>query len=236
MNDGGEMAAGSVVTSPTPIRVFLVADIRLYRDGIVRALADNREVQIVGAVSPRVADCAEQIKRTAPAVLLMEGSAIRDDALWTRIDSIPPDCRVVAFGVIDDEREVIHCIERGVAGFISREAGLEELTEIIQSVARGKFSCSPRETALLLKSVRNLAADRRPAPSSCLTFREQQVIALVDNGLSNKDIAQRLGIELSTVKNHIHNILSKLHTRRRGQAAASVRLASSVNPVTPAVR
>jgi DNA-binding NarL/FixJ family response regulator len=78
-----------------------------------------------------------------------------------------------------------------------------------------------------------LAADRRPEATSCLTLREQQVIALVDNGLSNKDIAQRLGIELSTVKNHIHNILSKLHTTRRGQAAASVRRRLSADSVTP---
>jgi two-component system nitrate/nitrite response regulator NarL len=230
------MTARSVVASPNRIRVFLVADIRLYREGIVRALADSAEVQIVGSASPRVTDCSDQIQRAAPAVVLMEGSAIRDDSLWARIDSIPPKCRVVAFGVLDDEREVIHCIERGVAGFISREAGLEELTEIIQSVARGEFSCSPRQTALLLQGVRNMASDRRPGPSSCLTLREHQVIALVDSGLSNKNIAHKLGIELSTVKNHIHNILSKLHTTRRGEAAASVRLASSSSTVTPAIR
>jgi two-component system, NarL family, nitrate/nitrite response regulator NarL len=221
------------VTSRSRIRVFLVADIRLYRDGIVHALSENPGVAIVGAASPLLPDCEDQIQRAEPAVLLIEGSAIHDDALVTRIDSIAPGCRVVAFGVINDEREVIHCVERGVAGFVSRDAALEQLVEIIQSVARGEFSCSPRESALLIQGVRSLAADRRPGAPSCLTLREQQVIALVDNGLSNKDIAQRLGIELSTVKNHIHNILSKLHTTRRGQAAASVRLTPSADRVTP---
>ena len=220
-------------SSPSRIRVFLVADIRLYRDGIVQALSENPDVEIVGAASPMLPDCEHQIQRAAPAVLLIEGSAIREGSLAMRVESIAPGCRVVAFGVIDDEREVIHCVEQGVAGFVSRDAALDQLVEIVQSVARGEFSCSPQATALLLQGVRSLAADRRPGAPSCLTLREHQVIALVDNGLSNKDIAHRLGIELSTVKNHIHNILSKLHTTRRGQAAASVRITSSAGRVTP---
>jgi two-component system nitrate/nitrite response regulator NarL len=227
------MTCHVLVTTPSRIRVFLVADIRLYRDGIVHALAENPDVEVVGAASPMVPDCEYQIQRAVPGVLLIEGSAIGKDSLVTRIDSIVPGCRVVAFGVIDDEREVIHCVVHGVAGFVSRDAALDQLVEIIQSVARGEFSCSPRETALLLQGVRSLAVDRRPGTASCLTLRETQVIALVDNGLSNKDIAQQLGIELSTVKNHIHNILSKLHTARRGQAAASVRRTSSTGRVTP---
>jgi DNA-binding NarL/FixJ family response regulator len=227
------MTCHALATSPGRIRVFLVADIRLYRDGIVRAFADNPDVEVVGAASPMLPDCEQLIQRAEPAVLLIEGSAIHDESLVKRIDSIAPGCRVVAFGVIDDERELIHCVEQGVAGFVSRDAALEQLVEIIQSVARGEFSCSPRETALLVQGVRSLAADRRPGAPSCLTLREQQVIALVDTGLSNKDIAQRLGIELSTVKNHIHNIVSKLHTTRRGQAAASVRRTSSSSRVTP---
>ncbi|HEV7389301.1 MAG TPA: response regulator transcription factor [Gemmatimonadaceae bacterium] len=215
-----------LATSPSRIRVFLVADIRLYRDGIVQALTDNPDVEVVGAASPMLPDCEHHIQLAEPDVLLVEGSAIREDSLVTRLDAIAPGCRVVAFGVVDDEREVIHCVEQGVSGFISRDAGLDQLVEIIRSVARGEFSCSPRETTLLLKGVRSLTADRRPGAPPCLTVREQQVIGLVDNGLSNKDIAHRLGIELSTVKNHIHNILSKLHTTRRGEAAASVRRTS----------
>lgn len=220
-------------SSPSRIRVFLVADVRLYRDGMLHALSEYRGVEVVGAASPLLPDCEHLIQRAAPAVLLIEGSAIREGSLVKRVESIVPGCRVVAFGVIDDEREVVHCVEQGVAGFVSRDAALDQLVEIVQSVARGEFSCTPRETALLLQGVRSLAADRRPGAPSCLTLREQQVIALVDNGLSNKDIAHRLGIELSTVKNHIHNILSKLHTTRRGQAAASVRRTPSGGRVTP---
>jgi DNA-binding NarL/FixJ family response regulator len=220
-------------TSPSRTRVFLVADIRLYRDGMVHALTDNADVEVVGAASPTLPNCEHDIRLAEPAVLLIEGSALREDSLVTRLDSIAPGCRVVAFGVVDDEREVIHCVEQGVSGFVSRDAGLDQLVEIIQSVARGEFSCTPRETTLLLQGVRTLAADRRPGAPSCLTGREQQVIALVDNGLSNKDIAHRLGIELSTVKNHIHNILSKLHTTRRGEAAASVRRTPSGGRVAP---
>ena len=224
------------LTSPNRVRVFLVADVRLYRDGIVHAFADHVGVEVVGAASPMLPDCEQEIQRAAPAVLLIEGSAIRGDSLVARIDSIVPGCRVVAFGVVDDEREVISCVQHGVAGFVSREAALDQLVEIIQSVARGEFSCSPRETALLLRGVRSLVADGRPGTPSCLTHREQQVLALVDNGMSNKDIAQRLGIELSTVKNHIHNILSKLHTTRRGEAAASIRRLPSPDRANPAAR
>ena len=227
------MASHVLGASPSRVRVFVVADIRLYREGLAHALADDPCVEIVGAVSPMVPDCERQIQQAAPAILLVEGSAIDDGALVARVDALVPGCRVVAFGVLDDEHEVIHCVEQGVAGFVSRDATLSQLVDTIQSVARGEFSCTPRDTALLLQRVRRSAAERRGEAPSVLTGREQQVIALVDAGLSNKDIAHRLGIELSTVKNHIHNILSKLHTTRRGQAAATVRRTASAPRVSP---
>jgi len=210
-------------TMSTRVRVFLIADVRLYRDGIVRAFSAHPDIEVVGAASSVSPDCEQEIERVAPSVLLIEGSAISQNPVVARIGSVVAGCRVVAFGVVDDEREVISCVAHGVSGFVSREAGLDQLVDIIQSVARGEFSCSAQETALLLRGVRTLVADRRAGPISCLTHREQEIIALVDTGLSNKGIAHRLGIELSTVKNHIHNIQSKLHTTRRSQAAASFR-------------
>jgi DNA-binding NarL/FixJ family response regulator len=91
-------------------------------------------------------------------------------------------------------------------------------------VTRGEFLCSPGTAATLLRRVAALAAERHTADNGArLTPREQQVVRLIDEGLSNKEIARRLSIEVRTVKNHVHSILEKLQVRRRGEAAARMR-------------
>jgi DNA-binding CsgD family transcriptional regulator len=94
----------------------------------------------------------------------------------------------------------------------------------ILGVARGEFSCSPRFAAVLIHRVRPLPQERAPAAEdSRLTPRERGILSLVDEGLSNKEIATRLGIEVCTVKNPFHLVLEKLHATRRSQAAARAR-------------
>ena len=92
---------------------------------------------------------------------------------------------------------------------------------------RGEAACSPRVAAALLRRVadRGARARRLDGEFAPLTSRERQIVALIDEGLSNKEIAARLCIELSTVKNHVHNLLEKLGARGRGEAAARVRMA-----------
>jgi DNA-binding NarL/FixJ family response regulator len=99
------------------------------------------------------------------------------------------------------------------------------LIATLASVVRDEMACSPRIAAALLRRVASLAVERSPWPSGArLTARELEVLGLIDEGLSNKQIAGRLCIELATVKNHVHNILEKLQVGRRSEAALQVRM------------
>jgi len=135
--------------------------------------------------------------------------------------------------VVDEERQALRCAEAGVAAFVTGEATGEQLLAAILDVGRGEFSCSPRISALLVERVRTLSQSAAaPTPHAHLTPRERAIADLVAEGLSNKEIAARLGIELCTVKNHVHHILEKLQVARRTQAAARVRRARPVRPAT----
>jgi DNA-binding NarL/FixJ family response regulator len=131
---------------------------------------------------------------------------------------------MVALAVPDQEARVLACAEAGVSSYVPREASLADLAAAIESAARGEAVCSPRMTALLFRRVRVLSRVRpEPAEVPELTARQWEIIDLIDEGLSNKEIARRLYIEVPTVKNHVHNILDKLQVRRRSEAAARVR-------------
>lgn len=138
-----------------------------------------------------------------------------------------PDVKVVALAVAETETEddIISCAEAGIAGYVPREGSGEDLLWTIEHVARGEAPCSPRIAATLLRRVAALAAERRPASRGAtgLTPRQRQIVGLIGQGLSNREIAQRLCIELSTVKNHVHSALEKLGTNRRAEAVALLR-------------
>jgi DNA-binding NarL/FixJ family response regulator len=142
-----------------------------------------------------------------------------------------PGARVLAITVPNREPAVIECAESGVAGFLTTDASIDDLVAAVEAVARGELLCSPSSAGMLLRRLGSLARELpRPSAVAALTSRELEVVELVEQGLSNKQIAQRLCIELPTVKNHIHHILEKLGVRRRGDAAALVRSGAVSRP------
>jgi DNA-binding NarL/FixJ family response regulator len=201
------------------VRALVASDIRLYREGLAAGLAGSR-VEVAGTAAD-AASTVELARSLAPDVVLVDlVMAGWEDAVRT----VAGGARVVVLGVREVEDEVIACAEAGVAGYVTREASLEELTDVVEGVARGESPCSPRISALLLRRVAETAGRRREAPSAeRLTRREAEIVGLIDEGLSNKQIAGRLSIELATVKNHVHSILEKLQVERRAEAAARVR-------------
>jgi DNA-binding NarL/FixJ family response regulator len=128
----------------------------------------------------------------------------------------------VTLGVDDGDDDVLAWAEAGVSGYVARDASFEDLVETVRAVARGELRCSPRLAATLLRRVTALAGDA-PHSATRLTQREREISSLLEAGLSNKEIAGRLYIELPTVKNHVHNILRKVGASRRGEAAALLR-------------
>jgi two-component system, NarL family, nitrate/nitrite response regulator NarL len=207
---------------PAPVvTVFLVSEVRLYRDGIGRLLEQREDIDVVGTAATHLEARSLLADATADVVLLDAPLALGEEALrWLGV----PHQKVVVLAVLEDEDEVIAWAEAGAVGYVSRDGSSDDLIATIKAVARGETLCSPRMVAALLRRLASVADGSRPrSPISSddrLTPRERQVANLIGQGLSNKEIARRLCIELPTVKNHVHNILRKLEVSRRGQAAA----------------
>ena len=130
--------------------------------------------------------------------------------------------KVIAISINGDRNDVVAWAEAGVAGFATRDDSLGDLIDIVKCVARDEMPCSPPVAAALLRRVGVLAAGRTE-PECRLTSRELEIIALIERGLSNKEVARALYIQLATVKNHVHNILEKLQVGRREDAVEVVR-------------
>jgi two-component system nitrate/nitrite response regulator NarL len=132
-----------------------------------------------------------------------------------------PDASVVVLGVSGDAAEIVRWAERGVAGILTEDDGLDELDAVAVTVASGRAACSGPVGGVLLRqfSVRALAAPGVRADMVHLTPREREVLALIELGWTNKQIASHLCIEVRTVKNHVHNLLEKLRVGRRSEAA-----------------
>jgi DNA-binding NarL/FixJ family response regulator len=133
-----------------------------------------------------------------------------------------PTVRIVGFAAADGEVELMEGVEAGVMGFVSRSGSVDELVSAIECVDRGEAVVSPRVTAMLAQRLARISTpsvNNNQAPEQ-LTPRELEILTLIVDGLSNKEIGVRLFIELPTVKNHVHSILQKMHVRRRGEAAA----------------
>jgi DNA-binding NarL/FixJ family response regulator len=144
---------------------------------------------------------------------------------------LSPSTRVVALTVPEIERAVIACVEAGISGYVTREGSLEDLVAVVEGVVRGETIMSPKMVASLVRRVSALAGDRsEEAARARFTLREQQIVDLLKVGLSNKQIAARLGIELATVKNHVHNILEKLHVHRRAEAVSLLMRRATPSP------
>jgi DNA-binding NarL/FixJ family response regulator len=206
-----------------PIRVMVLADVQLYREGLSRLLSAEESIVLAGA-GPINGHALERIVATRPDVVLLEGPAACETMIVQDLAKLAPEIKVLAYGVQDEERQALRCAEFGVAAFVMADATGQELIGAILGLARGEFRCSPRVAAMLVRRVSALAQGRGQDPrQERLTPRECCIVKLIDEGLSNKEIARRLGIELSTVKNHVHHILEKLHALRRAQAAAQFR-------------
>lgn len=202
--------------------VLIVARVRFYREGLATLFDGLPGVHVV-ATAADAAQALAAIAAHRPDVALV---AVEDDAAPTLVRAITQaraETRVVALGIADDHPDVMPLAEAGVAGYVTSDAGGDEVVAIVERVGRGEAACPPRIAAALLARVATMAGERRDKDPARLTMREREIVALIERGLSNKQIAHRLCIEVTTVKNHVHNILEKLNVERRGEAAAAFR-------------
>ena len=218
--------------SDLPSRVIIVSDTRLYREGLALSLACVDRVIVVG-VADAVASALTCIEEKNPDVALLDFAMHDALELPHAITAAQMQVKIVAFSVADKADEVCECAEAGIAGYVARNGSKDDLIAAVDSAVRGEVHCSPRVAASLFRRLAtHVQTTRQRPPKAALTSREQDIVALIDRGLSNKEIARQLKISLPTVKNHVHNILDKLQVRRRGAAAALLREVALARPTT----
>jgi DNA-binding NarL/FixJ family response regulator len=220
---GVSATADSVSDPALPVRVAVLCEVRLYREAIAALLSEADGLEVVGtAAGPR--NLPEQVRKASADVALL--GVVREsgiDAIRETARHLPAG-KVLVLGLSEPEDDVIAWVEAGAVGCVPRECTLESSVHAIKRVAAGEAFYSPRATASLSRRVRGLAADEAlQCEQALLTARETQVLRLIRQGLSNKEISLHLSIEVATVKNHVHSILRKLNLHRRGDAAAWLR-------------
>ena len=223
-------AAGQAST-----RVALFTRVRLYREGLTRLLAGRVACAAFDA-NREPDEWLGRVVAFAPDVALLDVATLRSGDQLAPLRAALPALRIVAFGLAEEEEDVLACAHTGVAAFVSRDASVEDLLSAIAGARRGELHCSPRLAALMFGHLAALARETVTPTGSTLTMRQREILALVEQGLTNKEIAARLSIEISTVKNHVHHLLERLQVRHRwevGMAIRRVRLASASASETP---
>jgi two-component system, NarL family, nitrate/nitrite response regulator NarL len=207
-------------------RVVIATDVRLFREGLAEILGRQTAVTVVGIAS-HASEALERVAELRPDVALVDVGMLDGLACVRAMTRLSGETKVVALGATDSEAGIVSCAEAGVAGFVPRDGSLDDLVSAVEYVTRGELACSPRAAAVLLRQVSTLALARAtPASMPALTVRELDVLRLLDRRMTNKEIARQLGIEVATVKNHVHNLLEKMQVHRRRDAVdtAKVRL------------
>jgi two-component system, NarL family, nitrate/nitrite response regulator NarL len=199
------------------MNVLIVSDVRLHREGVAALLGQIPEVRVIGAVDVTTALRHPPTRRANAAVLDLPASECQK--IVPALRRLRRGMQIVAIGIREVESEVLACAAAGVDGYVPLDAAAEDLVIALRGAMRRELVCSPKVAAALY----NCAGLLRAVSAEPLTVRELEVIDLMNEGLSNKEIARRLQIEASTAKNHVQNILSKLQVHRRGQAAAKLR-------------
>lgn len=197
------------------LRVVVASDVRLYCEGLQLLLSQDG----LASVDTRMnyADALRCIQALKPDVLIIDTTMPEAERLASEVPLASASTAMIVLAVEENDEEIWTWAQVGVSSFVTRDADLAELRRAVVLAARNEALCSPRVARGLLRKIYDGAhlPDAPLPPRARLTLREHDVVRLVRDGLGNKEIAQELGIELSTVKNHVHNILEKLQVRRR---------------------
>ena len=201
-------------------RVLIASDVRVYREGLELLLRDADGIVLVG-MAENAQDAVQNVCGLQPDVVLLDMSMQDAFSVARRVVRTVKDAKIVALAVPEAESDVLTCAEIGIAGYVKRDGSLHDVLAAIDAAARGEVSCSPRIAGILFRRVAALSTNGRVAGAHGLfTARETQIVRLLQEGQSNKMISRNLGIELATVKNHVHSILAKLGVHRRAEAVS----------------
>jgi DNA-binding NarL/FixJ family response regulator len=207
------------MSPPAAIRVLVADDQRVVREGLVLLLELLGGIEVVGAAAD-----GEQAMALAvdlrPHVVLMDLRMPRLDgvAATRRLRERDPGVRVIALTTYDDEHSVMEAVRAGARGYLTKDAGAEEIRQALEAVVRGEAAIDPAVQPHLLDALATGAPASAGTLPDGLTPREAEVLSLIAEGLSNAEIAHRLVVSEATVKSHINHLFTKIGVRDRAQA------------------
>ncbi|GAA2780151.1 response regulator transcription factor [Kitasatospora sp. CM 4170] len=209
------------VETPAPVRVFLLDDHEVVRRGVHDLLDGEPDLEVVGEAAT-----AEQALVRVPAlrpdvavldVRLGDGDGV---AVCRELRSRMPDLACLMLTSFDDEEALLDAVMAGAAGYVLKQISGTDLVAAVRTVASGRSMLDPGAATRLLNRLRSDAEPAQPAATGPeLTAREQEVLDLIGEGLTNRQIGERLYLAEKTVKNHVSRLLAKLGVERRVQAA-----------------
>ncbi|MDD8018803.1 MAG: response regulator transcription factor [Bacteroidota bacterium] len=205
------------------IRILLIEDNRILRDGITAMINGEKDVTVAAVCDGRE-DTVTKVRAVKPQVVLMDLGLESQNSLEVvqLLKNEFHDIKIIGMGLNPAQSDIMEFVQAGAEGFILKNATLEDVIKTIRAVAEGETILPPSMTGslffqvaehALLKGKRNLKSAVR------MTEREKEVIALIVEGMSNKQIGGNLNIATFTVKSHVHNILEKLALQSRLQIA-----------------
>ena len=200
------------------ISVLLIEDNRLLREGLWVMLKEQSDIKV--DASSGNSDAVSKLKKLKPDVVLLD-LGLRNQTSLRLLELLKkgsPNSKVIGMDLVPIQAELVEYVKAGVCGFVLKDATFDDFLRTIRSVARGVNVLPPPLTGSLFAQIVDHAARSErgnPFKSVKMTKREREVVELIAEGLSNKEIAQRLFLATDTVKSHVHNILEKLalHTR-----------------------
>jgi two-component system NarL family response regulator len=204
------------------IRVLIVDDHALFRRGLQMVLEQEADIDVVGEAGDG-AEAVQKAQETMPDVVLMDVRMPRRGGIeaTAQIKEIIPSAKILMLTISDEEADLYDAIKAGANGYLLKEISIDEVANAIRQVLGGQSLISPSMASKLLSefaTIMKKADEKQAVPQPRLTEREMQVLELVAKGRNNRDIAKELFISENTVKNHIRNILEKLHLHSRMEA------------------
>ncbi len=219
------------------IRVLLIEDNRLLREGLAAMLAEQPDIQLTA--SPGNGDTVAKNVRIRPGLILLDIGLRSHNSLRLvgTLKRTMPSAKIIVMDLAPVQSDLFEYVKAGVSGFVLKDATFDDFLATIRTVAQGGKVLPPLLTGSLFSQIIDQAASkgkRIPANLVKMTGREREVVELIAEGLSNKEIARRLFLATDTVKGHVHNILEKLalHTRLEVASYAHTRRTDKPTPST----
>ena len=205
-----------------PIRVMIVDDHALFRRGLQMVLESEEGIQVVGEAGDG-AEAIAKAEEAMPDVVLMDVRMPKRSGIeaTTAFKDMLPNVKILMLTISDEEVDLYDAIKAGASGYLLKEISIEEVANAVRAVQAGQSLISPSMASKLLTEFATMVKrtdERESLPAPRLTNRELEVLKLVAKGFNNRDIAKELFISENTVKNHVRNILEKLHLHSRMEA------------------